>query len=160
MQYNKGGNMAEKTDVDIPRALLAGSAAGTAYLASMWADNKLSRHKFDDIKLVGQIFTTKSPIWQLQGLVGHYGFSGVMALVYAAYAYNRLPGPDWFRGFLFLQIENSSLYLLAPLMDPHHAGVKSGQIPRVWKWKTFWGQVVRHIAFGVTLGALYRETRD
>ena len=149
--------MTAKARVDVPRALMAGMAAGTAYLAAMWADNMLSRHKFNDIKLVGQIFTTRAPFWQIQGLVGHYGFSGVMALVYASQAYKRLPGPGWFRGFLFLQIENSVLYLLAPLMDPHHAGVKSGQIPRVWKWKTFWGQVVRHIAFGLTLGALYRD---
>jgi hypothetical protein len=149
--------MTAKIRVDVPRALMAGMAAGTAYLATMWADNMLSRHKFNDIKLVGQIFTTRSPFWQIQGLVGHYGFSGVMALVYASQAYKRLPGPGWFRGFLFLQIENSVLYLLAPLMDPRHAGVKSGQIPRVWKWKTFWGQVVRHIAFGLTLGALYRD---
>lgn len=149
--------MADKTQINVSRALLSGLAAGTAYLAAMWADNVVSRHKFNDIKLVGQIFTTKSPFWQIQGLVGHYGFSGVMALVYASQAYKRLPGPGWLKGFLFLQIENSTLYPLAPLMDPHHAGVKSGQVPRVWKWKTFWGQAVRHIAFGVTLGALYNE---
>jgi len=149
--------MTNNSNINLPRALLAGMAAGTAYLAAMWADNKLSRPKFNDIKLVGQVFTTKSPFWQIQGLVGHYSFSSVIALVYASQAYNRLPGPGWLRGLIFLQIENSTLYLLAPLMDPHHAGVKSGQVPPVWKWKSFWGQVVRHIAFGVTLGALYRD---
>lgn len=147
--------MNQKTKVDVPRALFAGVAAGTAYLAAMWTDNKLSRHKFNDIKLVGQIFTTKSPFWQVQGLVGHYGFSGVMALVYASQVYKRLPGPGWLRGPIFLQIENSTLYLLTPLMDRFHAGVKSGQVPPMWKWKSFWGQVVRHLAFGVTLGAVY-----
>lgn len=149
--------MNKKTNVDVPRALFAGVAAGTAYLAAMWADNKLSRHKFNDIKLVGQIFTTRSPFWQIQGLVGHYSFSGVMALLYASQAYNRLPGPGWLRGLVFLQIENSVLSLLTPLMDKRHAGIKSGQLPPVWKWKSFWGQVVRHLAFGVTLGAVYRD---
>ena len=149
--------MNKKTDVDVPRALFAGVAAGTAYLVAMWADNILSRHKFNDIKLVGQIFTTKSPFWQIQGVAGHYGFSGVMALLYASQAYHRLPGPGWLRGLIFLQIENSLLYPLAIPMDPRHAGVKSGQLPPVWKWKSFWGQVVRHLAFGVTLGALYRK---
>ncbi len=149
--------MNKKSNVDVPRALFAGVAAGTAYLAAMVVDNIFSRHKFNDIKLVGQVFTTKSPFWQIQGLVGHYSFSGVMGLVYASQVYQRLPGPGWLRGLIFLQIENSTLYLLAPLMDPHHAGVKSGQVPPVWKWESFWGQAVRHLAFGVTLGAVYRD---
>ena len=143
-------------DVDIPRALVAGAAGGSAYLASMWLDNKLSSHKFNDIKLVGQIFTTKSPFWQIQGVVGHYSFAGVVTLLYASTLYQRLPGPGWLRGLIFLQIENSLLYPLAPLMDPRHAGVKSGQLPPVWKWKSFRGQVVRHIAFGVAMGAIYK----
>jgi len=151
--------MTKNTQLDIPRALLSGAAAGTAYLAAMWADNKISSHKFNDIKLVGQIFTTRSPFWQIQGLVGHYGFSGVMALLYATQAYHRLPGPGWLRGLIFLQIENTILYPLAIPMDPRHAGVQSGQLPPVWNWKSFWGQVVRHVAFGVALGALYRDKK-
>jgi hypothetical protein len=146
----------DKSEVNVGSAVAAGMAAGTAYLATMWADNKLSSHHFNDLKLVGQIFTTKSPLWVIQGVVTHYGFSAVVALAYAAWGYRRLPGPPWLKGLLFLQIENTTLYPLAAIMDRFHAGVRSGQLPPVLKWKSYWGQVLRHVAFGVVLGALYK----
>ena len=141
--------------VDVPRAVGAGLAAGSAYLAAMWADGKLNSHPFNDLKLVGQLFTTRSPWWQLQGLAGHYGFSVVMALVYARWARAALPGPGWLKGVLFLMLENVVLYPLGVPADLYHAGVRAGEVPRIMTWKTFWGQVVRHLAFGVVLGSVY-----
>jgi hypothetical protein len=126
--------------------------AGTAYLVAMWLDNKLSSWQFNDLKLVGQIFTTRSPIWQAQGLAGHYCFSVLMALFYTRYACERLPGPGWLRGITFLMIENTVLYPLALPADKLHAGIRAGQLPPLLHSKTFLGQVVRHIAFGVALG--------
>ena len=149
--------MAEEK-MNVPCALVAGLAAGTSYLACAWLDSKLSSHPFNDLKLVGQLFTTKSPAWQIQGISGHYGFSMVMSLAYAAWFYRRLPGPGWQKGFTFLQIENAVLYAaaLAVGFDKFHAGIKRGKLPPLGNLKTFNGQVVRHIAFGIALGALYR----
>lgn len=138
-------------------ALKAGVASGSAFLAAMWLDNKLSSWQFNDLKLVGQIFTTRSPAWQLQGLAGHYSFSVVMAYVYATYARRRLPGPGWLRGILFMMAENTLLYPAAPLIDRIHAGMKAGQLPPLVNRKTFYGQITRHIAFGAVLGSLVRE---
>jgi len=148
----------KETDVNIGRALIAGVAAGSSYLASAWLDSKLSSHPFNDLKLVGQMFTTKSPLWQLQGVAGHYGFSAALSLTYAAWFHKRLPGPDWLRGLTFLQLENASLYALALAVDfdRFHAGIKRGQLPPLGNMKTFKGQVVRHIAFGLVLGTIYR----
>lgn len=138
------------------RIILTAFAAGNAYLASMWLDNKLSSHHFNDLKLVGQIFTTKSPAWIIIGLANHFSFSVVVTLVYAKWAYKRLPGPPWLKGILFLQIENTLLYPGAALLEPRHAGMKSGEVPTLFSWKSFWGQVVRHVAFGAALGLLYK----
>lgn len=132
----------------------AGLVAGGAFLGAMWLDNKLSSWQFNDLKLVGQVFTTRSPIWQVQGLAGHFGFSVVMAFLYARYVRARLPGPGWLRGIIFLQIENGVLYPATIVADKVHAGIKSGQLPPMINMKTFKGQVVRHIAFGATLGLL------
>lgn len=145
--------------VNPKRALLASMAAGSSYLLSAWADSKLSSHPFNDLKLVGQMFTTKSPAWQIQGVVGHYGFSGAMSLVYAALFYKRLPGPRWLRGVTFLQLENTALYALvfAISFDKFHAGIRRGQLPPLANWKTLKGQALRHVAFGLALGALYRD---
>ena len=145
-----------KSDVNVKRALLAGIAAGTAYLGATWADSKLSSHPFNDLKLVGQPFTTKSPDWLIQGLAGHYGFSAIVSLAYASWAYNWLPGPGWLKGLLFLQLENTVLYPGAAILDPFHAGIQGGQLAPLLNWKTFKGQVVRHVAFGIVLGALYK----
>ncbi len=138
------------------RILVTALAAGNAYLAAMWLDNKLSSHPFNDLKLVGQVFTTDAPAWVITGLANHFGFSVAVTLVYAKWGYKRLPGPTWFRGILFMQLENAILYPGAALLEPRHAGMKSGQVPTLFSWKTFWGQIVRHVAFGLALGSLYK----
>ena len=145
--------------VYLERAVVSGLAAGTAFLATTYLDSKLSSYPYNDIKLVGQVFTTKSPFWQIQGLVGHYGFSVVMALLYARYAYRLLPGPGWLKGLLFLMIENNGLYPLAPLLDRIHAGQRQGELPRLMTLKSYVGQTWRHVAFGLVLGALYRSVK-
>jgi hypothetical protein len=152
----------KQSTADTKRALLAGIMAGNSYLASAWLDSKLSSHPFNDIKLVGQMFTTRSPMWQIQGLAGHYGFSLFVALTYAKWFYKRLPGPRLLRGVTFLQLENSSLYALALAVgfDQLHAGIKRGDLPPLANLKTFKGQVVRHIAFGLALGVLYKDSAD
>lgn len=153
---NKGLRVKD-APVDVERAVVAGLAAGTAFLATTFLDSKLSNYPYNDLKLVGQMFTTRSPFWQIQGLAGHYGFSVVMALLYARYAYRLLPGPGWLKGLLFLQIENNGLYGLAPLADKIHAGHRQGELPKLTSWKSYAGQTWRHVAFGVVLGMLYRQ---
>lgn len=145
-----------KSDVDINRLLASAASSGTAYLAAMWVDNKVSSHNFNDLKLVGQVFTTKQPFWIIQAIVAHYGFSVVVTMLYATWAYRRLPGPGWLKGLLFLQLENAALYPAAAIMDKFHAGMREGQLPPLLNWKSFWGQVLRHVAFGLTLGVLYK----
>ena len=141
-------------------AIAGGLAAGTAYLGAMWLDSKLSSWPFNDLKLVGQMFTTRSPLWQLQGLAGHYGFSVIMALLYVRYGRQRLRGPGWLRGIIFLLMENVLLYPLGLVADRMHAGIKYGQLPPVLNRKTFFGQLIRHVAFGAVLGEVIRETRN
>jgi hypothetical protein len=146
--------MREVTIIDTWRAAVAGVAAGTAYLAVMWVDNRLSSHPFNDLKLVGQVFTTRRPWWVVQGVVGHYTFSVAMAVTYARIVYPQLPGPRVIKGIAFLNIENALLYPIAFIADRTHAGVRGGEIPPLLSRKTFLGQVVRHTAFGAVLGIL------
>lgn len=153
------GVCVDENRVDAVRAVTAGLAAGGAYLGAMWVDNRVSSHEFDDLKLVGQVFTTKSPWWVVQGLVGHFGFSAVMGLVFAKFAYGRLPGPGVVKGIIFLNIENASLYPGAFVIDKFHAGIRAGQLPPLLNKKTFLGQITRHIAFGAVLGLLYKPKK-
>jgi hypothetical protein len=150
----------DKGEPDTARAVAAGLAAGGAFLAAVWADSKWSSHPFNDLKLVGQMLTTRSPLWQIQGLMSHFGFSAIMGAIYAHVAYSKLPGPGVLRGLLFLQIENSLLYPVAPIIDKIHAGMRRGQLPPLLNWKTFWGQMLRHVAFGAVLGMLYKPKKE
>src|SRR5690349_838275 len=129
----------KEDSVDVGRAVASGLAAGGAYLGAMWLDNRVSSFQFDDLKLVGQVFTTKRPWWQIQGLVGHFGFSVVMGLVFARFAYRRLPGPSILKGVIFLNIENGALYPGAAIIDKVHAGMKAGELPPLMHKKTFLG---------------------
>lgn len=142
-------------EVDIAHAVRAGSVAGTAFLATTLLDSKLSNHPYNDLKLVGQMFTIKSPLWQIQGLLGHYAFAITMAVVYDRYARRMLPGPLWLKGVLFMQIENNVLYVLSPLVDKVHAGEREGTLPPLMNRKTYLGQALRHVSFGAALGAMY-----
>src|SRR5687767_9033156 len=112
--------------VNVKRVAVSGLAAGLAYLATTWADSKLSSHPFNDLKLIGQMFTTKPPLWIVLGTAGHFGFSLLVALVYARYFYKRLPGPLVLKGVTFLQIENTLLYPAAIIVDRVHAGIHAG----------------------------------
>jgi hypothetical protein len=148
-----------KSEIDVTRALLASILAGNAYLGAMWLDNELSSHPFNDLKLTGQILTTKSPAWEIMGVANHFSFAVVVSMIYARWAYSRLPGPGWLKGLLFLQLENALLYPGAALLEPRHAGMKSGQVPTLFSWKSWWGQVLRHVAFGIVLGLVYRPKK-
>jgi hypothetical protein len=148
--------MRSRTEVDVPRAVAVGLAAGTSYLGAMWLDNRLSSHEFNDLKLVGQIFTTRRPWWIVQGLVGHYFVSLLVAFFYARFVYPRVPGPGVLKGIILLNAENLVFYPGSILVDRLHAGIRSGQLPPLLTVKTFLGQVVRHIAFGAVLGLLYK----
>lgn len=146
----------KRAELDAPRALLASIVAGSAYLGAMWVDNRLSSHPFNDLKLTGQVWTTQSPTWEIVGVANHFCFSIAMSMLYAAWGYSHLPGPRWLRGVLFLQLENILLYPLAGLLEQAHAGVKSGQVPTLFSRKSFAGQVVRHLAYGLALGGTYK----
>lgn len=145
----------DRTNIDVNRALAAALAAGTAYQLTAWADSELSSHPFNDLKLVGQVLTTRSPTWIVLGLAGHYTLSIIMSMLYAGWAMKWLPGPGWLKGALFLQLENALLYPGAVFIEPIHAGMRSGQVPTVLSWKSFWGQVLRHLVFGLVLGLVY-----
>lgn len=150
-------NALKRSQIDASRALLASIVAGNAYLASMWLDNQLSTHPFNDLKLTGQLWTTKSPAWKVVGVANHFLFSIVVSMLYAAWGYKHLPGPRWLRGVLFLQLENTLLYPGAAILEPVHAGMKSGEVPTLLSLKSFLGQALRHVAFGLALGLVYRD---
>lgn len=140
-------------ELDHARVVGSGVAAGSAYLAEMFADMKLLDYPLNDLRMLGEQFGRRK-VWPLVGSTAHYGFSIFLAYIYAAYAHDKLRGPDWLRGLIFINIENGILFPFAPLLDRFNPTIRSGAMPRVFSKVGFVNQLLRHAAFGVTLGVL------
>ncbi len=144
--------------LDHPQVIAAALASGSAYLAEMAVDMRLLHYPLNDIRMLGEMLGRRRS-WPLVGTAAHYSFSIFLAYVYAAYARERLPGPAWMRGLIFINIENGVLYPFAPLLDRFNPTIQSGEMPPVFSITGFVNQLLRHAAFGVVLGSLLRRRK-
>jgi hypothetical protein len=144
--------------LDHPQVIATALGAGSAYLAEMFADMRLLDYPLNDLRMLGEQFGRRRS-WPLVGTAMHYSFSIFLTYIYAAYGHDRLPGPDWLRGLIFINIENGTLYPFAPLLDRFNPTIHSGEMPAVFTRTGFVNQFLRHAAFGLTLGALYRPKK-
>jgi hypothetical protein len=150
----KGGTLPKQFDPR--RAVLGGLAGGAAYLVEQYADQRLLRRPGDDLKLLGMLATRRDPAWRIAGLGMHTFNSAALALVYAGLVRNRLPGSPAVRGFLLGQIENAALWPLIPLiLDRYHPAIRSGDLPAFGTPTYALQSLLRHVAYGAVLGAVY-----
>lgn len=141
---------------DLRRAVIAGLAGSAAYLAEQYVDLKLLRFPGDDLKLLGMIATRRAPLWQLAGLANHFANGTALAVAYAAFLRDRLPGSPVVRGLLLGQIENAALWPLIPLIiDRYHPAIRAGALPRLNTPAYAAQAVLRHVAYGAVLGWVY-----
>ncbi|HEY8598515.1 MAG TPA: DUF6789 family protein [Thermomicrobiales bacterium] len=143
-----------QSDFDARRAAVAGAAGAGAYLAEMAVDLPLLDCPTDDLLLLGGLVTRDRRIWPLLGGVLHFTNGMALAQVYALVEH-RLPGPPWARGVLFTLIENTLLWAIVPLFDRYHPAIREGKLPKMNRPVPFLQQVLRHIAYGAVLGAVY-----
>ncbi len=143
-------------ELDHPRVVAAALAAGSAYLAEMAVDMRLLDYPQNDIRMFGELFGRRRA-WPIVGGAMHYSFGIFLTYVYVAYARDRLRGPDWMRGLIFINIENGVLYPFAGLLDRFNPTIHSGEMPPVFSKIGFLNQLLRHAAFGLTLGSLSKR---
>ncbi len=143
---------------DAGAAVVAGLAAGTAFLATMEADLRLTGRNVDDRILLGRPLVKNPEHAKTVGTLLHAVNSVVFALLYAAVC-DRIPGPPWWRGVLFFNVENVALYPITAALGRHHPAVREGRLASYWNWPAFVQSVPRHVAFGVVLGLLYERLR-
>ena len=140
---------------------VAGTVAGVAYLAEMAVDLPLLDHNADDLVFLGAPFVGNNhALAKPVGTAVHAANAANLALAYALLAEPRLPGPPWWRGALFANIENALLYPLTKLTDRHHPAVRDGRLAPYWNRPAFLQSVLRHVAYGAVLGALYHRLRQ
>ena len=144
------------------RAAIAGVLATIAYTIAMKGDIALTGNRFNDIRFIQGIIGGKNAqrrycilfAWILHLLNG-----ALLGEVYGAIFKRLLPGPNWLKGAIFGEVFILSSWWLTPLADKYHPMIKSGELPKLATWISFFQNVVRHFIFGITLGLLYHNQK-
>ena len=153
------GISARLRGVDPRAAALAGLVSSVAYAAVMEFDRRVTGSRVDDLILVGRPFVPGRPdLARKVGAIVHLANGTSLALAYAAFGHDRLPGPAWLRGAVFLNIENLVLYPVM-VLDRYHPAVRDGQLQSYWSWPSFAESIPPHVAYGLCIGPLYGALR-
>ncbi len=141
------------------QAALAGTLATVAYSIAMEGDKFLIGNRFSDVRFIqglleGERRTRTGFIlsWAIHLLNGV-----ALAEIYGAIAKRLLPGPNWLKGALFGEVFIIGAWWLTPLADKYHPLIKNGELPELFKWSSFFQNILRHLVFGLTLGLLYKD---
>lgn len=141
------------------QAAAAGIVATLAYSLAMESDKYLTGNHFHDVKFIQGLLGDKSASSRrIGGLAwGLHFLNGVLlGEAYALLGKRLLSGPGWLRGAIFGEAFILSVWPLTPLIDRSHPMIKSGRLPRLANWTSFWQNLLRHLVFGLALGLLYR----
>lgn len=142
------------------RAAAAGVAATAVYSVAMETDQYVTGNHFNDITFLQGLLGDKTASSKQTAALawGLHFLTGVMlGETYAAIGKRLLPGPNWLKGTVFGGGFIMAVWPLTPLVDRYHPLVKSGKLPHLANWTSFWQNVARHLVFGITLGLLYRD---
>jgi hypothetical protein len=140
----------------ICRGIIAGIAGGVAFAAVMQADIAISGRRVDDFKLLAGW----GPLRDHEHIAGpaiHLINSASLGALYAL-VNERLVGPGWLRGLTFATAENLTLWPVIILLDRIHPAIGDGSLPEYNHAWPFIAESVRHLAFGLVLGALYERS--
>lgn len=144
------------------QAARAGLLATIVYSIAMKVDQRLIGNHFNDIRFIQGILGGKShsrSLYTLSWLL-HLLNGVALAEVYAAVAKRFLPGPGWLKGIIFGEAFTVTVWSLTPLIDKYHPLIRSGAMPKLANWTSFWQNLLRHFTFGLTLGLLYPDVKE
>ena len=144
---------------ELARAALAGVAAALAYLVEQELDRRMFNPRSNDLDLLGGMVTADARHRRALGLVIHLLAGASFAVVFDRLVGPRLPGPYWVRGLTMAQLENAVLWPLVPVLDRVHPAVRQGTLAPLSRPAYFVQAVLRHVAFGATLGLLLGHGR-
>lgn len=142
------------------RAATAGLLATAAYSIAMEGDMSITGNRFSDVRfiqgLMGKKATTEKKFLALAWAI-HILNGVALAEIYAAVVKRFLPGPNWLKGAIFGELFIVSAWWLTPLADKYHPLIQDGEMPKLFNWKSFLQNIVRHLVFGLALGFLYKD---
>jgi hypothetical protein len=148
--------MLPSTD-DARHGALAGLGGGAAFAATMLLDMRVSGERVNDFHLLGGLGPAPQ-LWKVTGPLMHAVNSATLGVVYAA-CEPHLRGPGWMRGVTFALAENTLLWPIVLLLDRVHPAVQSGELPTFNRRWPFIAENLRHLAYGLILGAIFARSR-
>ncbi len=141
------------------RAAVAGLVATIAYSIAMEGDILLVGNRFSDVRFIEGLLAGEKrsrPLYFLSWAL-HLLNGVALGELYGAVLKRYLPGPNWLKGTIFGEIFIVSAWWLTPLADKYHPLIKNGEMPRLFQWKSFFQNILRHLVFGLVLGLLYKD---
>jgi hypothetical protein len=143
-------------------AAIAGTLATAVYSIAMESDKYLIGNDFNDVRFIEGILegTQHNKKETLLAWTIHLLNGVALAEIYAAVAKHWLPGPDWLKGSLFAELFVVGIWWLTPIADAYHPLIKDGEMPKLATWKSFGQNMIRHLAFGLTLGLSYKASSE
>lgn len=155
--FFKPGPRPRPQAIDHRAAAIAGATAGAAFVLTLETELRLGGRRLDDLILLGRPLARDPKRARTIGLAIHAVNSVGLALLYARF-HDRIPGPPWWRGILFANVENTLIYPLTALEDLHPA-IRDGQLDRYFNLPAYLQSAPRHIVYGAVVGALYARLR-
>ena len=148
----------KKDGFDLKAAVIAGAVAGAAYLVQTALEDKMLPARLDDRVLLGGQIVDDEATARKVGTVMHFGGSIVLGVVYARLFHDRLPGPPWLRGNVFINAENTLLYPMTGRKGSFKAN-DDGRLDPYWSWPAYIQSIPRHVVYGLVVGPLYERLR-
>lgn len=134
------------------RAIAGSLAAGAAYLLAQAADIRALGVPTNDLRLLAGMVPGGEVRWRTLGTLMHFANSIAPGLAFTRVR-DRVPGTGWRQGLLFALAENTVLGPILFLTDRFHPAIRAGRLPRYITPRGLLQQVIRHIAYGIVLGA-------
>lgn len=133
---------------------MAGAVAAAAWAAQQPLDKRVFDSDYDDVELLGKLFTRGSG-WQAAGLAVHVANGAVFGATYALVR-PLAPLPPVAAGAVAGLAEHVAFWPLGRLIDRHHPA--RGELePMAGNRRAFAQAAWRHLLFGLVLGELERR---
>jgi uncharacterized membrane protein YagU involved in acid resistance len=141
-----GGNQIMFDNINFKRAVLAGLVGTTAMTGLMLAAPMMGMPRMNIGEMLGSMMGGVTAL----GWVAHFMIGTTLAIAYAAFFAERLPGPPVVRGMLF----GIAPWLLAQVvvMPMMGTGFFSGSLMAAT------GSLMGHLVYGAAVGTIYRPS--
>lgn len=134
------------------KAVVAGTTAALVWGAVEPLDQRLFRHDYSDVAVLGKAFT-QGPGWQPLGFAIHALNGAIFGLVYYEVT-ERLGGDRRRLARQLALVEHLALFPTGALVDRFHPARGEPGVAKLFTVRAFGQATFRHALFGTVLGTL------